>query len=150
MRDTLLIIHILSAATWIGGSLLMGFVGPRMGRAGGPAAGAWIGVVLEAVPKFFVPAALLTLASGMGLVMAEDQWAWSDAFVGIGIAAVVVALSIAFLNNVPALRAMLQAAGAGDMGTVASNAKRVTMGGAAIALILVGTEVAMVLRLGAG
>ncbi len=59
MSDTPLIVHILSAATWIGGSFLLGFAGPRMGKAGGPAAGAWIGVVLEAVTKFFIPAAVL-------------------------------------------------------------------------------------------
>ncbi len=80
----------------------------------------------------------------------EDAWLWSHAFVGIGIAAVVVALSIALFNNVPSLKAMLEAATAGDMAVVAASAKKVTTGGAMIALILVGTEIAMVLRLGAG
>lgn len=150
MSETLLIVHILSAAAWLGGSFLLGFAGPRMGRAGGPAAGAWVGVVLEAIPKFFLPAALLTLASGITIVATEEQWNWADPFVGIGITVVVVALAIALLNNAPGLRAMLKAAQAGDMPTVAANAKKVTLGGATIALLLVLTEIFMVLRLGAG
>lgn len=150
MSETFLIIHILSAAAWIGGSFLLAFAGPRMARAGGPASGAWVGVVLEAVTRYFTPAAALTLLSGIGLVLVEDQWNWSNAFVGIGIVAVVVALAIAHMNNVPGLRAVLQAAQAGDMNAVAVNARKVVVGGATISLILIFTEIAMVLRLGVG
>jgi hypothetical protein len=78
-----------------------------------------------------------------------EPWGWSDAFVGIGIAAVVVALSIAHMNNVPSLRGIQQAAQAGDMDALAVNARKVMAGGATISLILILTEVAMVLRLGA-
>lgn len=150
MSETLLIIHILSAAAWIGGAFLLGFLGPRMGRAGGPAAGAWVGVVLQAIPKFFVPASLLTLASGITIVATQDEWDWSDIFVGLGIAIVVVALSIALFNNLPALTKMRDAAKSGDMPTVAANARRVTSGGATIGLLLVLAEIVMVLRLGSG
>jgi len=148
LSETLLIIHILSAASWIGGSFLLGFAGPRMGKAGGPAAGAWVGVVLEAIPKFFVPAAVLTLLSGITIVATEEQWDWADPFVGIGMSVVVVALGIALLNNAPRLRAMLRAAQAGDTPTLAANARKVMQGGAAIAVLLVLTEIAMVLRFG--
>lgn len=150
MSETLLIIHILAAATWIGGSLLLAFAGPRMARAGGPVAGAWINVVLQAVPRFFVPAALLTLISGLGLVSADDQWDWSNAFIGIGIAAVIIALAIALFNNVPAMKAILLAAPSGDMETVSANARKVVVGGSTISLILILTVIAMVLRLGVG
>jgi hypothetical protein len=150
VRETLLSIHVLAAAAWIGGSLLLGFAGPRMGRAGGAAAGAWLHVVLDAVTRFFIPAAVLTLASGLLIVTTQEPWDWSDAFVGIGIAAVVIAVSIAVFNNVPSLRRMLASAQAGDMTTVAANARRVMVGGVLISLILIGTEFAMVLRIGAG
>lgn len=150
MSETLLTIHILSAAAWIGGALLLGFVGPRMGRAGGPAAGAWVGVVIEVIPKFFVPAAMLTLLSGAAIVLFEDQWAWSDAFVGIGIAVVVIAMGIATGNNLPALRRMSEAGRAGDTETVMANARKVTLGGATITILLILTEITMVLRLGSG
>lgn len=121
-----------------------------MARAGGPAAGAWINVVLQAVPRFFAPAALLTLASGLSMVIIDDQWDWSNAFVGIGITAVIVALAIAFFNNVPALKGILRAAPSGDTETVSANARRLLIGGATISLILILTEIAMVLRLGVG
>lgn len=148
MSETLLIIHVLSAAAWIGGSFLLGFAGPRMGKAGGPAAGAWVGVVIEAIPKYFVPAAVLTLLSGITIVATEEQWDWADPFVGIGMTVVVVALGIALLNNAPGLRAMLRAAQAGDTPALAASARRVTRGGATIAILLVLTEIAMVLRFG--
>jgi hypothetical protein len=107
-------------------------------------------VVLDAVTRFFIPAAVLTLASGLLIVTTQEPWDWSDAFVGIGIAAVVIAVSIAVFNNVPSLRRMLASAQAGDMTTVAANARRVMVGGVLISLILIGTEFAMVLRIGAG
>jgi hypothetical protein len=121
-----------------------------MGRAGGPAAGAWVAVVLEAVPKFFLPAALLTLLSGATIVATQDEWNWSDGFVGIGLVIVVAAIAIAFMNNVPSLRKMLDAAKSGDGPTVAANARKVTQGGALIALLLILSEIVMVLRLGSG
>jgi hypothetical protein len=53
------------------------------------------------------------------------------------------------MNNVPSLRGIQQAAQAGDMDALAVNARKVMAGGATISLILILTEVAMVLRLGA-
>ena len=38
MTETLLVIHVLAAAAWLGGGFLNGFVGPRMAKAGGEAA----------------------------------------------------------------------------------------------------------------
>lgn len=150
MEDALLIIHILSAAAWIGGSMYLGFAGPRMASAGGPAAGAWIGVALASVTRFFTPVALLTAGSGAAMVILLDQWDWSDGFVGVGLAVFVLALTIALGNNVRAMRAARSAAQAGRIEEAASHGRRVVMGGATIVLLLITAEVAMVLRWGAG
>lgn len=150
MEETLLIIHILSAAAWIGASMYLGFAGPRMANAGGPAAGAWIGVVLASVTRFFTPVALLTAVSGAAMVVLLDQWDWSDGFVTVGLGVVALALAIAWGNNVRALKDARSAAQAGLMEEAASHGRRVVRGGAAILLLLVAAEVAMVLRWGAG
>ncbi len=150
MEDTLLIIHILSAASWIGGSLLMGFIGPRMASAGGPAAGAWIGVALAAVTRFFTPVGLLTAASGISLVLVLDQWEWTHAFVWVGLGVFVAVLAIATGNNVRSMKAARAAGQAGDMAAAAAAGKRIVRGGAAIVVLLFAAEIAMVLRLGAG
>lgn len=150
MEDVLLIIHILSAAAWIGGSLFLGFAGPRMAGAGGPVAGAWIDVALASVTRFFIPVALLTAASGVAMVLLLDQWDWSDGFVSVGLAVFVLALTIAWGNNVRAMKAARSAAQAGQMQQAAAQGRRLVRGGATIVLLLFAAEVAMVLRWGAG
>ena len=150
MEETLLVIHIVSAAAWIGGSMFLGFAGPRMARAGGPAAGAWVGVALAAASRFFTPAALLTAASGVTMVFVLDEWDWSQAFVWIGLGVFVLALAVALGNNVPAMKAARSAAQAGDLQAAAANGRKVVRGGVSIVLLLIAAEIAMVLRLGAG
>lgn len=150
MEETLLIIHILSAAAWIGGSMFLGFAGPRMAAAGGPAAGAWISVALSAVTRYFTPVALLTAASGATMVAVMDEWEWSHAFVSIGLGVFVLVMAIATGNNVRAMKAAAAAAQAGNMAEAAANGKRLVRGGIAIVLLLIFGEIAMVLRLGVG
>lgn len=150
MEEALLIIHILSAAAWIGGSMFMGFAGPRMAGAGGPAAGAWIGVALASVTRFFTPVALLTAASGITMVMLLDEWDWTQAFVWVGLGVFVVALAVALGNNVPAMKGARSAARDGNMEMAAAYGRKLVRGGALIVILLIVAEVTMVLRLGAG
>ena len=150
MEETLLIIHILSAAAWLGGSMFLGFAGPRMASAGGPAAGVWIGVALASVTRFFTPVALLTAASGITMVFVLDAWDWTDAFVWVGLGVFVVVLAIALGNNVRAMKAARSAAQAGNMEEAAANGRKLVKGGALIVILLIAAEVVMVLRLGAG
>ena len=130
--------------------MFLGFAGPRMAAAGGPAAGAWSGVALSAATRFFTPAALLTAGSGAAMVIVMDEWDWADAFVSIGLGVFVAVLAIAFFNNVRAMKAATDAAQAGDMAEAAANGRKIARGGMAIVLLLVAAEITMVLRLGVG
>jgi hypothetical protein len=130
--------------------MFLGFAGPRMASAGGPAAGAWIGVALSAVTRFFTPVALLTAASGITMVFVLDEWDWTQAFVWVGLAVFVLALAVALGNNVPAMKAARSAAQAGDIQQAAANGRKVVRGGVSIVTLLIAAEIAMVLRLGAG
>ena len=71
MTDFLLIIHILSAAAWIGGGFLSAFVGPRMGRnpAPGVALG-WARVAAEAGASYFNGAGSFVHRPGGGRLVA--------------------------------------------------------------------------------
>lgn len=149
MDETILTIHILSAAAWIGASMFFAFAGPRFAKAGGPPAITWIGIVIEAVRKFLVPAALLTAISGMVLVATQDQWQWSDGFVSIGLAVFVVVLGIGTGFNLPNLKKIQRYAADGDFPAVAATARKVALAGTLMILLLVFAEVAMVFRLGA-
>jgi len=150
MQHTLLIIHILSAAAWIGGSFMFGFAGPRMAKAGGPAAGAWLGVALDASTKYYMPAAILSLLSGAFLVETNDAWDWSNAFVWIGVLIVVATMVIGFVVNKPAITAAQNAAAAGDFEAAAAGGKKAAAGGQAILLLLIAAEILMVTKFGAG
>jgi hypothetical protein len=149
VAEFLLIIHILSAAAWLGGSFLIGFAGPRMAKAGGESLVSWLGVLLEAGTKFFLPAGLLTALSGILIVVVEEHHSWSEVFVGIGLVVAVVVLSIGLFVNGPAGQGALAAIKAGDMPTAVANARKAAIGGIAMMLLLVAAEVSMVLRLGA-
>lgn len=150
MDESLLAIHILSAAAWIGTAVFFGYAGPKFRDIGGPAVAGWIQVALGAIPRFVSPVAILTVLSGVVLVVVEDEWGWGDAFVWIGVAVFVVALAIGLMWNVPNMRTALVALEAKDMPAVGASMKRVAMAGLLIVVLLFFAEFAMVFRFGAG
>ena len=92
MRDTYLILHILAAGTWIGASVSASFLG---GTLGGRSAGRFV-TFMEGFgdmgKRIFPPAGGLVLITGILLVIDSDFYEFSDAFVGIGIAAVIIGI----------------------------------------------------------
>ena len=149
MTETLLILHILSAATWIGAGFYNAFLGPRFAAEGGPAAVAWIKAVGDASLKFFMPAAIFTLLTGIGLVLSDDAFGWSDLFVNIGLAVVIVGALIASLALAPATKQALAAVESGDFPAAGAAGKRAAVWGRVISILLVGAVIVMVLKTGA-
>lgn len=89
MHETLLIIHILAAATWIGGSLTIMFLSRRL-RANSHEAGAGLMEAFMQMGKmYFPPAAVVLLLTGILLVLDSSDHGFEDAFVAIGIAVVI-------------------------------------------------------------
>lgn len=129
---------------------MFGFAGPRMAKAGGPAAGAWLGVAADAARKFYMPAAIVVLLSGSFLVETNDAWGWSDAFIWIGVVIVLAALVIGLVVNKPAVEAAREKAASGDMEGAAASARKAANGGTIILLLLVVAEILMVTRFGSG
>jgi hypothetical protein len=151
MTDLFLIIHILSAAAWIGGAFLTGFVAPRMARSGDQGAVlGWARVSAEASAKYFNPAGILTALSGIGLVLTSDTYDWSDTFVSIGLGVVIAAALIGALVHRPGGQKMISALETGDQATAAAEGKRAAIWGAITAVLLIVAVVVMVLKTGAG
>ena len=150
MESTILTIHILSAAAWIGVALFFGYAGPRFRAIGGPAVAGWIRVALGSISRFITPAALRTVLTGLLLVMVEEEWGFDDVFVWVGLSVFVVVLGLGLGWNAPNLRRALVALEDRDMPTVAASMKRVANAGMAIIVLLIFAEFAMVFRLGAG
>lgn len=149
MTETLLILHILGAATWLGAGIYNSFLGPRFVAAGGPAAGAWVRIVGEASTRFFMPAAILTLLTGIGLVATNDAWGWGDLFVTVGFVAVIAGAVIASVVLGPATKEAVAAMEAGDIPTAAAAGQRAAMWGRVITVLLLVALVFMVLKTGA-
>lgn len=88
MSEFLLVVHILAAAAWIGGSLFAGVSFAGMASTLGLKS---LKSLDESIgTRYFGTAVGLLLLSGIGLVFSSDQFGWGDAFVLIGIGVVVV------------------------------------------------------------
>ena len=151
MTEFLLIIHILSAAAWIGGGLLSGFVAPRLARSGIEGAPlAWARVAAEAGAKYFNPAGILTALSGVGLVLTSDIYDWSDTFISIGLGVVIAAGLIGALVHRPGAGKVIAALECEDRATAAAEGKRAAIWGVVTSVLLILAVVVMVLKTGAG
>jgi hypothetical protein len=151
VTEFLLIIHILSAAAWIGGGLLSAFVAPRLARSGIDGATlAWARVAAEAGAKYFNPAGILTALSGVGLVLTSDLYDWSDTFISIGLGVVIAAGLIGAFVHRPGAGKMITALEAGDRTAAAAEGKRAAIWGVVTSVLLIVAVVVMVLKTGAG
>jgi hypothetical protein len=151
LNDLLLIIHILSAAAWIGGGLLNGFIAPRITRSGvDGAALAWARVAAQAGTRYFNPAGLLTALSGIGLVVVSDVYDWSDTFVSIGLGVVIAAGLIGALVHRPGGERIISALESGDTAAAARDGKQAAIWGAVTIVLLIVALVVMVLKTGVG
>ena len=90
MQTTLLIIHILAAATWFGASVTQAYVTPRLSAHGGATAASWQHTIVGLGKHVYPPAAIVVLITGFGLIGVSDgRYGYGDTFVVIGILMVV-------------------------------------------------------------
>ena len=85
MEETLTLIHVLAAIVWVGGGTLALLWGERAVRADDDQQVAtWIRNWTWAGFRFFMPAALVLIASGVWLVIESEAWDFDQTFVTIG------------------------------------------------------------------
>ncbi len=78
LYELLLFVHVLAAAAWYGAALLSLVLTELAARAGDRAGVLKLGEYEDRVARLlFIPAALVTLASGIALVF-EGPWSWGD------------------------------------------------------------------------
>lgn len=91
MRNTLLVLHILGAATWLGANITQAIATPHFVKAGGEAAAQWWKTTVAMGRVLYPPAAVLVLISGIFLVTTSDGgYQFSDWFVSVGLAMVII------------------------------------------------------------
>ena len=148
MRDTLLIIHILAAGAWIGGSLTVRFLTGRMRTAGHDTGANFMAAYERMGRAYFPPAAIVILLTGILLVLDSDFYAFRNTFVIIGILVVVAGALLGSLIFDPIAQTAKAAHAAGDDAAVGrAYARFNTLGLVDIGILLLAV-VAMVAKFG--
>src|SRR5918999_2725169 len=85
MYEFLLFVHVLAVVIWVGGGVVLNFLGTRLATGGNPVEMAgfmhqieWIGI------RVFTPASAIVLIAGVILTL--DAWSFDTLWIGIGIA----------------------------------------------------------------
>ena len=144
MRDGLLTIHILAAAAWIGGGLFATVSFTRLAESIGLKRLAALDNAIGT--KFFGTSVVLVLLSGVGLVLTEDSFGWTDAFVLIGIAVIVIDGILEGVIFGPALKRLSEA----DEEDPAAFSRKLTQSGVIHLVLLAFAVWAMVSKIGVG
>ena len=146
MRDTLLIIHILAAGSWIGANAVQFLITPRIGDQGAAVAAAWHRGVIRMGRLLYMPASIIVLITGIMLltVVDDSRYEMSDAFVSVGFVAVIIGAGLGMGFFLPQARSTAAAYESGDTGTAAAIERKVAIVGLLDTAIIVLAVVAMV------
>ncbi|MDA3040371.1 MAG: hypothetical protein O3C27_12755 [Actinomycetota bacterium] len=91
MRNLLLTLHLIGAAAWLGGNLTQMMMLPIFDRAGHAAARVWHDASGQMAKIYYSVAGALITVSGVALLLLSDSpWSFSDPFVSIGFAVVLI------------------------------------------------------------
>ncbi len=148
MRQTLLVLHIIGVAAWLGGNLVLAFVGPRIGSAE-PTTRVWWAETQGAMARvLYNIAGILVLVTGVGLVLDSDFFEFSNMFVSIGFLAVIIGAVLGMAVFGPGSRALAAAIRDGDAEAERAVSARLTAFGVLDTIVVVVTIVAMVAKWG--
>ena len=90
MYDLLKFLHILAAIVWVGGAIWVGFFGMRVAASKDPARGKAFAEDMVVGSRILMFSGIAVFVFGAWMVLTEDVWEWEQAFVVIGILAVVI------------------------------------------------------------
>ena len=95
MSDWLHLVHVLSAMIWVGGGLMLSVIGLRARSSSDPKAIADFARILPFVGiRVLMPSVILVLLTGIGLVLADSEFHFSQFWVRLALALFAVAFLI--------------------------------------------------------
>lgn len=148
-RNLLLLVHIASAAAWLGANFVQLSVGRRMLGAPDETAARWAETTGRLVAVYYNVAGTLLGVTGV-LLVRESGWAWSSGFVAVGIAALVVGGVLGVIEFGPLSKRIVAAARAGDGPAFARLVRRNALSAVFDTLVVLTTVLAMVAKWRAG
>jgi uncharacterized membrane protein len=113
--EILLFLHIVAAMVWVGGSILLGFVGARVQGTGDPDLRLRFSRAAGVVGPVIGVSAALVLASGTWMVLESEAIELSQTWVWLGLALFVVSSIVGASFFGPASRKIERALEAGDV-----------------------------------
>lgn len=150
MRDVALWLHILGGGTWIGANLTQAAVGRRMTSGEPSIAARWLETVNKASGPLYGSASFVILATGIYLVLgSDDAFTFGTAFVGIGIAILIIGGATAGLFFTPQTKKAIAAFSAGNSAEGGKLMARIGWVGIIDTLLLAFAVYVMVAKLGA-
>ncbi|HKY13508.1 MAG TPA: DUF2269 family protein [Microthrixaceae bacterium] len=151
MRTTLLVIHLVGVALWLGANGVQAFVSPRVAKAPADARLWWAHSQEHMAKVLYSVAGVAILVTGVWMVLLESTpWEFSDAFVSVGLAAIVIGIVLGVVVFSPGSRHVAAAIESGDEAEEKTLSNRMAAFGILDSLIVVVTIVAMVGKWGVG
>lgn len=147
LRDLMLLVHIASAGTWLGANMVQ-MATPPLALAQGPeTAAGWMRISAGLMRRLYMPASVLLLASGVGLVVNSPVYGFADLFVTIGFTVIIIGAVLGMVVFGPAAERAARAIESGDAPTFKAATGRIARFGALDTVLVLVAITAMILRL---
>ena len=148
MSSTATFLHVVVAALWLGGGIMLTVLQVELMRTKDMAAMGGVGRAATRFSRtYFMPLAILTLLFGIWAAAAGD-WDFGSAWIGIGFGVVVVNAVLAMAVIGPTGRRMGAAMAEGDMAALPALRQRMMLATGAANLLLLVAFWAMVVKPG--
>ena len=148
MRDVLLVLHIVAVAAWLGANIAQVVTTRRLVPDGGQTAAAWMETTVHWGRVLYTPAAIVILATGIGLVLESSLYDFSHAFVAVGFMVVIIGAALAMTMFAKGGARAAAAFAAGDTTAGKAEVKKIMPWGILDTLLLVIAVFAMVNKWG--
>lgn len=144
-RNILLTLHIAAIAGWLGANFVQLVLAPRFDKVGGEARKHWTEMTEWMGTRYYAVIGVLILVTGIGLVSLDTTpWEFSDPFVGVGIAVVIVGAVMGGAVFSPLTKKRLAAFESGDETAAKAALSKISLAGAFDTLLVVMAVLAMV------
>lgn len=145
MHTALLVIHIIGVALWLGANGVQAFLSPRVAKAPAEARTWWVESQGAMAKVLYSVAGVLILITGIWMVLLKSTpWEFSDPFVSVGFAAIIVGVVLGIVVFGPGSRQIADAIRSGDEAREKALDSRLAAFGILDTLIVIVTIVAMV------
>lgn len=147
MRTTLLTLHLIGVAAWLGGNLTQLTLLPLFERGGHAVAAAWHMATGQMARFYYSIAGTLVFLTGIGLV-SDSGYSYGDPFVSIGFAVVIISFVLGITLFGPQAQAAKKAHEAQDSTSAQKHRRTIVVAGLFDTLILLIALWAMVEKVG--